>query len=591
MDCFQYPLDTKTLLRKKRSIKKELLQQHTNWIKKKVAILGGSTTNEVADQLELFLLHYGIKAEFYQSEYGQYYEDALFGSPELDDFAPDIIFFHTSWRNVAVFPTVSCSKPEVDNMLDVEFERYSSMWQSVREKFQCVIIQNNFDRPDYRVLGNRDVWDYRGRSNYISRLNQKLYEYAVDNESFFINDIDYIAGDYGYSAWNDDIYWNMYKYICPLPAVPHLAQSVAFIIKSIYGKNKKLIALDLDNTLWGGVVGDDSVEGIKIGKEVPSGQAYYAFQSYIRELKQIGIVLAVDSKNDEENALAGLAHPDSVLHEDDFVTIKANWQPKDQNLREIANELSLGADSFVFIDDNPAEREIVKKQLPEVATPKIDAPENYVRIIDHSGYFEVTTLSSEDMEKTDQYRARASANASSASFENYEEYLESLEMKAVVTEFEPISVQRIAQLTNKTNQFNLTTMRCTEEDIRAMQNNPNYICMCGRLIDKFGDNGIVTVIAGEILGNEIHIRLWLMSCRVLKRGLEDFMMNVLVKKVKAKGLQKIIGYYIPTSKNSMVRCFFEGYGFEPKCEDANEEKVYTLSIDKYSMHDTKINVV
>ena len=589
MNYFQYPIDTKVLLRKKRSIKKELLQQDINWIGKRVAILGGSTTNEVADQLELFLLQYGIKADFYQSEYGQFYEDALFGNPELDTFAPDIIYFHTNWRNISVFPDISSSVTDADDTLNAEFERYASMWRTVREKFHCVIIQNNFDRPNYRLLGNRDVWDYRGRCNYISRLNQKFYEYAAENESFFINDIDYIAGDFGYSAWNDATYWNMYKYICPLPAVPYLAQSVAFIIKSIYGKNKKLVALDLDNTLWGGVIGDDGVEGIKIGKEVPSGQAYYAFQSYIRELKQIGVVLAVDSKNDKVNAIAGLAHPDGVLHKDDFVTIKANWHPKDQNLREIADDLSLGTDSFVFVDDSPAEREIVKKQLPEVDTPEIDAPENYVKIIDHSGYFEVTALSSEDMKKTDQYRARASANVSQASFENYEEYLESLEMKAEVTGFEPISIQRIAQLTNKTNQFNLTTMRCTEDDIRAMQDNPDYICMCGRLIDKFGDNGIVTVVAGEILGNELHIRLWLMSCRVLKRGLEDYMMNMLVDKAKAQGILKIYGYYYPTAKNAMVRCFYDGYGFEPMSADKDGIKVCVLMTDKYSMQETKIN--
>ena len=494
MDYFAYPLDTKSLLRKKLAIKNELLQQDINWIDKRVAVLGGSTTNEVINQLELALLNYGIKAEFYQSEYGKYWEDGVFGNEVLNAFNPDIIYIHTSWRNIQIFPSIENSSDDVDIFLLEEYQRYVSMWDVLRSLFSCPIIQNNFDRPNYRLMGNRDIWDYRGRSNYISRLNQKFYEYAQTHESFYINDIDYISQIFGLSEWSNPVYWNMYKYICPLNAIPLISKSVANIIKSIFGKNKKLLALDLDNTLWGGIVGEDGVDGIKIGQETSQGQIYYEFQKYCEDLRKIGVILAVDSKNDEKNAIDGLKHPDGVLRPDDFVAIKANWNSKDQNLKSIADELSLGMDSFVFVDDNPAEREIVRKQLPEVSVPRISKIETFIRIIDSEGYFEVTSLSMEDMKKTDQYRARAAASVAQCTFADYDEYLKSLEMKAIITEFEPISIQRIAQLTNKSNQFNLTTKRCSEDDIREMQNDGNHICLCGKLIDKFADNGIVSIV-------------------------------------------------------------------------------------------------
>lgn len=580
MDCFNYPLDTKVLYRKKMKIRRELSEQK-GLLKKKIAVLGGSTTNEIVDQLEIFLLHYGISAEFYQSEYGQYWQDAMFGSERLDSFAPDIIYIHTSWRNIESFPEISDSVDAVDALLQTEIDRFESMWKNLSEKFQCPIIQNNFDRPNYRLLGNRDIWDYRGRSNYISRLNQKFYAYAQEHSDFYINDLEYISQDYGLSEWNNSLYWHMYKCAMCMDAIPYVAQSVANIIKSIYGKNKKVLALDLDNTLWGGVVGDDGVEGIKIGPEISKGQVYSEFQQYCRKLKDIGVVLTINSKNDMENALAGLNHPDEILKPNDFVTIKANWNSKDQNLQEIADELSLGIDSFVFADDNPAEREIVSMQLPGVAVPAFDKAENFIRVLDHSGYFEVTTLSEEDMKKTEMYHAKAEAQKAVAAFADYGEYLTSLHMTATIDDFKPIYIQRIAQLTNKSNQFNLTTLRCSEDDIKEMQAAEDYICLCARLTDKFADNGLVTVVIGQIINESLHIRLWLMSCRVLKRELEDAMMNAVVKKAERRGISRIIGHYYPTEKNGLVRDFYSVMGFEKLAEDSEGNSEWLLNINEY----------
>ena len=581
MDCFHYPLDTETLLRKKRRLRRELLAQNPHPLHKKIAILGGSTTNEVADQLGLFLLQYGIEAEFYQSEYAQYWQDAMFGTPELDAFEPDVIYVHTSWRNLTRLPATTDAPAQIDAMLEEQYAHFETMWQALERKFACPIIQNNFDRPNYRLMGNRDIWDVHGRSNFISRLNQKFYAYAASHEHFYINDIDYLSADYGLTAWGDAFYWHMYKYAMCLDAIPSLANSVANIIKSLYGRNKKALVLDLDNTLWGGIVGDDGVDGLAIGPEVPEGQVYAEFQSYCKALKSIGVILAVDSKNDEANALAGLNHPDGVLRPDDFVAIKANWDPKDQNLRALASELSLGADSFVFADDTPAERAIVAAQVPGVETPVMDGAENYIKTLDHGGYFEVTTLSQEDLQKTELYHQNAQRAAAQAAFGDYGEYLDSLHMQAELYGFEPLYIQRIAQLTNKSNQFNLTTLRCTEDDIRAMAGDKDYLCLCGKLTDAFGDNGIVTVVAGQTEGQALHLRLWLMSCRVLKRGMEDAMMNTVVAEAAARGVREVYGYYYPTAKNGMVRDFYAGFGFEKVSEDETGNTVWKLAVDAY----------
>lgn len=581
--CFEYPLDAPTLLSKKRKIRKSLLSNGHVRIDKRIAILGGSTTNEVADQLGLFLLNYDIAAEFYQSEFGQYWQDAMFGSEDLNNFHPDIIYIHTSWRNIKSFPNLKSTKDEVVDLLETEFERFRSMWEELEKKFHCPIIQNNFDRPNFRLLGNRDVWDYRGFSNFITELNKRIYEYAQVHESFYVNDLDYLASDFGVTKWNDSYYWHMYKYSMCVSAIPYLADSIAKIIKSIYGMNKKVLALDLDNTLWGGVIGDDGADGIKLGPEVPEGQVYTEFQKYCGTLKEIGVVLAICSKNEMENAIAGLHHPDSVLREDDFVTIKANWNPKSENIIQIASELNLGVDSLVFVDDNPAERDIVRGQVPGVTTPEIKSPETYIEMLDHSGFFEVTTLSREDIQKTEIYKANARRKQEVLAYRNYEEYLDGLEMTATITSFKDIYIQRVAQLTNKSNQFNLTTLRCTEDDIRRMAKSTDYICLCGKLSDKFGDNGIVAITAGETVDKILHIRLWLMSCRVLKRGMEDAMMNELMTHAAEKGIEKVKGYYYPTMKNCMVKEFYKQFGFTLELEE-DGNTMWTIDVNDYQKH-------
>lgn len=590
MQELNYPFDPSYVIKKRKSIKRELLADGSARIKKKIAVFGGSTTNEIINTLELFLLNAGIEAEFYESEYAQYEQDAVFPSEELLSFKPDIVFVHTTNRNIRNLPEVTDSKEIVDEKLKAEFARFENIWNSIRDKFHCPIIQNNFEMPFYRLMGNKDCSDYRGRTNFISRLNQAFYDFAEKTEGFYINDINYLSADYGLKEWSNPSFWNMYKYAMCFEAIPSLAFSVSNIIKSIFGKNKKALALDLDNTLWGGVVGDDGVDGIEIGQENGVSQSYYEFQSYIKQLKALGIILTVCSKNDHENAIAGLNHPEGVLKPDDFIIIKANWENKDRNIAETAAELNILPESIVFVDDNPAEREIVKAQLKGVQAPVMDSVENYITTIDRSGFFEVTTFNEDDLKRNEMYKENAMRNAQQASFADYGEYLKSLDMKATIGDFIPVYIARITQLTNKSNQFNLTTKRYTQTEMEEVWHSPNYIRLYGKLIDKFGDNGVVSVVIGEKREDTLHIDLWLMSCRVLKRDMEQAMLDTLVEKCRQNGISKIRGYYYPTKKNGMVRELYGTFGFTKISEDESGNTVWELPIEGYENQNRYIEV-
>lgn len=584
-----YPFDANLILKKKRRIKKEL-KENGKFIQKNVAILGGSTTSEIKDMLELFLLNYGIEPCFYESEYGQFWQDAMFGNPELEAFAPDLIYIHTSNRNILSYPTLVNSISEVDELLEAEYQRFASMWETLEATYQCPIIQNNFEMPGYRLLGNKDASDIHGRMNFLTRLNLRFYEYAQTHEHFYINDINYLSASYGLEKWSDPLFWHMYKYSLCLPAVPYLAFNIANIIKSIYGKNKKALVLDLDNTLWGGVVGDDGVEGIEIGHETSMGQVYSEFQEYLKELKDMGIMLNVDSKNDMENAIAGLKHPEGTLRPEDFIVIKANWYSKDRNFAEISQELNILPESMVFIDDNPAEQEIVRAQIPEAVVPEIGKVEDYIRVIDRSGFFEVTNFSEEDFKRNAMYQENIKRRELQHSFADYEEYLKSLEMKAVIRDFDKIYLSRIAQLTNKSNQFNLTTKRFSEAEIESIVHKQEYIRLYGKLSDKFGDNGVITVVLGRQEDAVLHIELWLMSCRVLKRGMEDAVLDELVKRAKERGICTLKGYYYKTSKNAMVQDFYRNFGFEKIAENEEGDSEWLLDISGYRNRNTVIQV-
>lgn len=577
VEALRYPIDGKALNRKKLAIKKELLEK-SGLIEKRIAVLGGSTTHDIIELLELFLLSNGIRPKFYESEYAQYWEDAMFGNEALDAFAPDIVFVHTSYRNVKTWPEPAMSGAEIDTLFEATAARFEAMWMKLAEKFKCPIVQNNFEYLPYRFLGNLDSADAHGRTNFITRLNQRVASWAQTHDGFYVNDLNWQAADFGLAKWHDEAYWCMYKYAMSKEAIPTVAFNVANIIKSIFGKNKKALAIDLDNTMWGGIVGDDGPENLELGTETAVGQAYVEFQEYLKGLQKQGVLLNIISKNEEAAAKGGLAHPQMVLKQEDFISIKANWEPKSQNLVNMAKELTLLPESFVFVDDNPAEREIIRQQVPGCAAPDIGKVENYISVLDHGGYFEVTKLSKDDLKRNAMYKENAERAQLQASFADYGEYLKSLDMHAVIKPFEPMYMSRIAQLTNKSNQFNLTTKRYTQDEIESTAADARFITRYGQLADKFGDNGVVAISIGEMKGEVCELILWLMSCRVLKRDMEFAMMDEVVAAAMVKGAKKIRGFYYPTAKNAMVRDFYKTQGFDKISEDEQGNAVWELDI-------------
>ncbi len=592
IEALNYPFDANNILRKKRSIRRHLISQ-SDLIEKRIAILGGSTTAEIKDMLELFLLKDGFKPVFYESEYNRYYEDIMFPNSQLKDFAPEVIYIHTSNVNLSQYPGFQHSEKDIEKIITNEVDRFTSVWDRITEEYSCPIVQNNFEQPHYRSLGNLDGYDIHGRSNFVSELNMRFNQQARYRQNLYLNDINYLSAWFGLERWYDKSLWYSYKYAMSYVAIPLLAHSVASIIKAVFGNVKKCLVLDLDNTLWGGVIGDDGLNGIVIGKETPQAEAYTDFQKYVKGLKERGIILAVCSKNDEVNAREGFNHPDSILSIGDFSAFRANWQPKHENIREIARSLNISVDSLVFVDDNPAERDIVRRQEPQVSVPEVgDNVENFINLLDKSSLFETVSLSKDDLNRSLFYAENVQRQNIQSHFNSYNEFLSSLEMVAEIKPFASIYLDRITQLINKTNQFNVTTRRYTFAEIEAIANDENYIALYGRLQDKFGDNGLVSIMIGAVRGNELHVDLWLMSCRVLKREMEAVMLDRLVEEAKAKGLSAIIGYYYPTKKNGMVNQLFKEMGFQHVESKASGDSVWKMTLtDDYITKNSIIKII
>lgn len=583
LSALRFPMQAADILRKRRSLRKELLNQ-TNLVPTRIAILGGSTTTEVKSMLELFLLLHGLQPTFYESGYNRYSEDVLFENPDLWNFKPDVVFIHTTWHNVSQFPELMEAEKDVELRVANEMARFESLWTKIHEKLGALIIQNNFDLPNHRPIGNLEGFESSGRVNFLLRLNAQFASYARTHSRFLINDILYLSAKVGLDEWHSQTYWyNFHMAVSPIATVA-LAQNVAGIVKAVYGKSKKCLILDLDNTLWGGVVGDDGVENLILGRDHPVGEAYADFQRYVKNLQNRGVILAVCSKNDIENAKEGFSHPDSILKLEDFSAFKANWNPKPENIREIAIQLNIGLDSIVFLDDNPAERSLVADQLPEVAVPDVGSDvSRFAEALEHERYFEVGKIVQDDLNRSAYYSSNTQRSTYQAGFHDHNEFLNSLEMTAEIAAFSGVYLERITQLINKTNQFNLTTKRYTSAEVEAVAVDSGSITLYGRLADRFGDNGLVSVVIGRVRGDTVELDLWLMSCRVLGREMEVAMFDALIEQCQARRINKIVGVYIPSRKNGMVASHYATLGFTRASEPNTVQEKWQYDVpEQYS---------
>ncbi len=580
------------LLMRRRALRRELSGQ-PNLHPLRIAVLGGSTTSSLVELWELLLLAAGFAPVFHQSEYGRFYDDAVHDPQSLVDFRPDLVYIHTSCRNVPDVP-VNASQSEADELLEAHLGRFRAIWDALDQNLGCQVIQNNFELPPYAILGNMDGTSAGGQGRFLMRLNEAFAREANSRRKLLVQDVHAISAHLGLSNWFDWDRFFSYKVLLRPEANFAVARSLTSLVRAIYGKSRKVLVLDLDNTLWGGVIGDDGVDRIQIGRETPIAEAYTAFQEYCLALRNRGILLAVCSKNTDEIARTGLEHPSSVLRMEHISCFKANWSPKHENILEISRELNLGVDSFVFVDDNPAERAIVAAQVPGVAVPNVGSDVSlFAEILDAERYFEPASLSREDLERASLYQSNAQRTTQQGKFADYGEYLDSLEMTAEIDAFRPVYLERIAQLTNKTNQYNLTTARYTLAEIEAAAHSPSAIALYGKLADSFGDNGLISVVLGTRNGDTLDIRLWLMSCRVLKRDMEFAMLDALARRAMDRGIHHLAGTYLPTKKNAMVANHYSRLGFSPApapSEAPEGTTCWTLDLTGYSDKNTHIRV-
>ena len=555
----------------------------------RLAIIGGYSFYPLRELLEHIAETEGEPYELFVGDFDNYIAEIMDETSALYAFAPQAVLLMPS-ETRCKYPGKLTDPREMQQAEAMHtVESLIELARKVHEKTQAEVIMTNFMLPSRHDLGafrSRSLgsdWSFRQWVNLELGLNAPTF--------LHICDLEFLAHRLGGLRAQDDRAWFESKQPCSAALLPELAREIVQLTTALRRAPKKVLALDLDNTLWGGVVADDGIEGIEIGDTSPRGEAFKAFQKYIASLKDRGVLLGVVSKNDHATAAQVFEkHPEMVLRMGDFVSFKANWEPKSENIRRMAAELNLGLDSFVFVDDNPAEIEIVRQFVPEVETILLGPdPSTYVARLQDCRYFEPRSITAEDSERTRQYQSETQRQALAESITDMDAYLASLEMVGEISDFNSLDVPRLSQLINKSNQFNLTTRRRSEADLLALMNDPAYTGFSFRLSDKFGDHGLISIVILKQNGKVLEVDTWLMSCRVLKRQVEDEVLNSVVRRAEARGCALVEGIYLPTAKNEMVRDFYPRMGFALTHEDAGVRK-FELSVAGYRPLPTKIKI-
>ncbi|MFI5360975.1 MAG: HAD-IIIC family phosphatase [Elusimicrobiota bacterium] len=529
--------------------------------KTKLAILGSFTTSQLAQAVELALFSMGGAVDILEAEYGVYRQEILDEGSELYRFEPNIVFLAVGWRDLSRRPDLGLGRAEVSALVDAELADWSNLWRAVHERLGCLVVQNTFDRPAWRQMDNHEMRHPASLWRYVSRVNDAMADGAPPY--VVLHDVDGLSSLAGRRSWGDERFFFHAKMPCAPEFIVDYGFSAASLLAAQLGLSKKCLVLDLDNTCWGGVVGDDGLGGIRLGQGGAEGEAFVAFQQYAKALKQRGVLLAVCSKNEESIAKEVFEkHTEMVLRLDDISCFMANWTDKAANLREIARRLNIGLDSLVFVDDNPAERALVRQLAPEVAVPELpEDPAGYIQAVETYRHFQPLSIAPEDLRRSEYYRADAAREQVLGGSASVEDYLRSLKMTARIGPVTPLSLERAAQLINKSNQFNLTTKRRSAAEVSALASDPRWLTRTVSLADRFGDNGLIGVLLAKVEGDVLLIDTWLMSCRVLKRGVETLLNNHLCRWAAGRGLRRISGEYVPTAKNNLVRDHFAGLGY------------------------------
>jgi FkbH-like protein len=542
--------------------------------KARVAVLGTSTTSLLIPLLKALCLRDRIHTSFYQGLYGAVQQEVLDPDSGLAKFRPDLVFLVTHWRDLNLPPMTSDEDAAVERVV----EDNKLLWQRLSDQFGCHVVQHAYDFPAAEAYGYLAGSLPGGRSRMIQAINLAMLRAAPSHVS--ILDTPAIQRQTGLDRWEDATLWHSFKQHPGTDALPALAEMQQAHLRAVLGLTRKVLVVDLDNTLWKGIIGEDGLEGIQIGPGSAAGEAHQRLQEYMRDLRSRGILLAVCSKNNPDDARSPFEkHEHMLLRLEDFAAFHANWNDKAQNLREISEKLSLGLDSFVFLDDNPMEREWVRSQLPQVTVPEIGSSVvNWVRDLDRAMYFFTLSLSKEDLARAEQYRSEAQREMLRSTSQSLDEFLLQLQLEASVVPVSDANLPRVTQLVNKTNQFNLTTRRYTEAQVRQLAQRPRSWTGAFQLSDRMGSYGLIGLIFCVGTGpNDWEIDTWLMSCRVLGRQMERFMLDRMVEAAASMGVRKITGIYRPTGKNNLVADLYTKLGFS-KTGETSEETRYEIAV-------------
>jgi FkbH-like protein len=553
-----------------------------NGPKLRVALLADVSTQHLVPLLRALFADNGFDAEIYEAGFDTVQLEAFNPQSGLYTFAPQVVVVLQSVMKLKqLYYDFAGERTSFAVTQAGEIER---VWEAIQSRLQVPLIQSTFALPYERPFGNFGLKVPGDLQGAVHDLNREICLRARSHASVFICDIDHIAGWHGRRNFFDEKLWALAKPLCALAILPDVAQALVDITLASVGRALKCVVLDLDNTLWGGVVGDDGLEGIGLG-DLDDGGAFRSFQLYLRELWRRGILLTVCSKNNEAIARSVFQqHPDMVLREEHIAVFVANWDDKATNIARIRERLNIGYDAMVFLDDNPFERNLVRQLIPAILVPDLpEDPSQYVRAVSELNLFESAGYSALDAERTSMYQVQEQRDAELKRFGDITSYLQSLETTALLVPFEPRNLSRIAQLIQRSNQFNLTTRRYSEAQCRAaMTDDGNCTTFSVTVRDRFGDFGLVLVAILKRAGAEVlEIDTFLMSCRVLQRGVEQFAMNRIFELARQGNYRRVLGRYIPTAKNVMVEGFYRQFEFVETPDDSGEGTLWCLEVERY----------
>jgi FkbH-like protein len=543
----------------------------------RLGILSNSTTDFMVSALIGSAARHGVALECVPAGYGQVMQEALSPDSRLYREPLDAVLIAVDYRGHPLATRVG-DADAAKASVEAAVGQLGTIRAAVQANCGAVCLVQNLAPPVETLFGSLDRLVPGTLQGAIDEVNRGIAQSIAGTPDMLV-DVASLAATVGLAEWHSPEQWNLAKLSFSSTYLPLYAEHVARLMGAMRGKSRRCLIMDLDNTLWGGVIGDDGLDGIQLAQGDATGEAYLSVQRYALELRQRGIVLAVSSKNTDETArLPFRKHPEMLLREEHFAVFQANWNDKPTNIKAIAGELSLGLDAMVLLDDNPVERGLVRELLPQVAVPELPAdPALYVRTLSAAGYFEAVTFSNEDLNRANFYQENARRISLQSEVADIESYLASLQMVVTFQPFDETGRARITQLINKSNQFNLTTRRYTETEVAAAERDPGCFTLQVRLADIFGDNGMISVVICRKSGDDVwEIDTWLMSCRVIGRRVEDMVLHEMVDHAGRAGIRKLVGTYIPTERNQLATDHYGKLGFRRVAGKADGTTVWEL---------------